>query len=156
MRGQAETLRFPTGQGIAATIQGQIAQAHLLHAVQACRNFWQQRLGNSTLAHVECELRHAVHRGSYGQGHQVSQRLASQAYGARLGIQARTLAGRTRDLSHELCEIALHAVAGIALPQAPAVRQDALESASASAEAMPKSLALALPYIGKRRIDIDA
>ena len=156
MRGQAETLRFTARQRIAAAIQRQIAQAHLLHALQACRDFRQQRLGNGALARVERELRHTVHRGSHRQGHQVPQRLASQAHGARLGIQAGAMAGRTRDLSHKLGEVALHAVTGITLQQAPAVRQDALESAGASAEAVPKSLALALPYVNKGCIDINA
>ena len=57
------------------------------------------------------------------------------------------MAGRTRDLPHKLGEVT--ALAGITLQQAPAVRQDALESASAAAEAVPKSLALALTYVGK-------
>jgi hypothetical protein len=59
------------------------------------------------------------------------------------------MTGRTRDLSHKLYEIALHALTGIALQQAPAVRQDALKSAGAAAEAVPEGLALALPDVDK-------
>src|SRR5207244_1817963 len=80
--GQTQTLGLTARQRVAATIERQVAQANLLHALQAGGDFRQQRLGNGALARVEGELWHTLYRGRYGQGHQVTQRLAGDAYRA--------------------------------------------------------------------------
>ena len=63
--GQTQTLGLTARQRIAATIERQVAQANLLHALQAGDDFWQQRLGNGALARIEGEFWHAVHRSRH-------------------------------------------------------------------------------------------
>ena len=153
--GQTQTLGLTARQRIAATIERQVAQANLLHALQAGDDFWQQRLGNGALARIEGELWHTIHRGRHREGHQIAQSLAGDAYRTRLRIQPRAMAGGAGDLSHKLFQVCPNTLAGATLQQAPTVRQETFKGAGPPAHAVPEGLLLALMCVGKGRINVD-
>ena len=53
---QVDTLTFTTGKSIAETVQGKIAQTHILQEVQPVIDFVQQALGDGCVVFIQLQI----------------------------------------------------------------------------------------------------
>ena len=131
LAGQADTLGFAAGQGVGATVQGQIVQADIDQELQALANFLEDFGGDLAASAGQAEFSKIVAGIADRQGGHRRQRFLANPDMSRFATQACAVAVRAGLGAEEACQLFAHAV-GFGFPIAALqVGNDAFERVGA-------------------------
>ena len=108
LRGQADTLRLAARKGSGTARQRQVGEADIDEEGQACLDLCEDGRGDRAGSLLELNSREEFASLQDGQVGELGNRLVPDAYGKNLGLEARAVARRARNLAHVGVELFGH------------------------------------------------
>ena len=102
LRGEADALHLAAREGGALAVEGQVVEPHVGEELEPAANLLEYLTGHLPFGLVQLQLPEEGGGGADRPAHDVDDRRAAHGGGARLGPQARALAGGTRLARHVL------------------------------------------------------